>query len=135
MQPLFSDDRVVLAARTVPLADRVRGTLLAAVLAELSLALADVPLAGKPSADAGQSPFDWRPRVRGGGGVIPARLHPRSRRRPAACSTWSAAPPPRPCSARRRADRATIWALATLACLTSGDYRNAREPAPHLPVS
>ena len=33
------------------------------------------------------------------------------------------------------ADRTSVWALATLACLTSGDYRNAREAAPHLPVT
>ena len=39
---------VVLAARAVPLADRISGALSAAVLAELSPALADVPLAGKP---------------------------------------------------------------------------------------
>ena len=31
------------------------------------------------------------------------------------------------------ADRATVWALATLACLLSGDYRNAREPPPSSP--
>ncbi|MBO0825454.1 MAG: hypothetical protein J2P27_16625, partial [Actinobacteria bacterium] len=31
-------------------------------------------------------------------------------------------------------DRATVWALATLACLLSGDYRHAREPAQLLPV-
>ena len=59
IQPLF-DDRVVLAARTVPLDGRVSGALSAAVLAELSPALADVPLAGKPPAGAGQAPFDWR---------------------------------------------------------------------------
>ena len=33
------------------------------------------------------------------------------------------------------ADRASVWALATLACLLSGDYRNAREPAPLLSVT
>ena len=69
-QPLF-DDRVVLAARAVPLADRVSGALSAAVLAELSPAIADVPLAGKPPTPKGQPPagaamgaahssFDWR---------------------------------------------------------------------------
>jgi hypothetical protein len=133
VQPLF-DDRVVLAARTVPLADRVRGTLSAAVLAELSPALADVPLAGKPSAGDGQAPFDWRREygeevasfLRGyildqgaGGGLfdVVSRSAAESLLRPP------------------QTDRATIWALATLACLTSGDYRNARERAPHLPVS
>ena len=33
------------------------------------------------------------------------------------------------------ADRATVWALATAACLVSGDYRKAREPAPQLAVT
>ncbi len=85
-QPLF-DDRVVLAARAVPLADRVSGALSAAVLAELSPALADVPLAGQAAR----------------GHPVPLRLAPpvrraRSRRScaatsstwapPAACSTW-----------------------------------------------
>jgi len=32
-------------------------------------------------------------------------------------------------------DRATVWALATLACLLSGDYRHARDPAQPLPVA
>ena len=62
VQPLF-DDRVVLAARAVPLADRISGALSAAVLAELCPALVDVPLAGKPpkaAAGDGQAPFDWR---------------------------------------------------------------------------
>ena len=33
------------------------------------------------------------------------------------------------------ADRATVWALATAACLVSGDYRKAREPASQLAVT
>jgi hypothetical protein len=132
VQPLF-DDRVVLAARTVPLADRVRGTLSAAVLAELSPALADIPLAGKPPAGA-EAPFDWRRQygeevasfLRGyildqglSGGLFDVvdRQAAEALLRPP------------------HADRASVWALATLACLTSGDYRNAREAAPHLPVS
>jgi len=56
VQPLF-DDRVVLAARAVPLADRISGALSAAVLAELCPALVGVPLAGKPpKAAAGDGP-------------------------------------------------------------------------------
>ncbi len=75
VQPLF-DDRVVLAARAVPLADRVSGALSAAVLAELSPALADVPLAGKPPAGA-RVPLRLAPPVRRRGHDVPARLHPR----------------------------------------------------------
>jgi asparagine synthase (glutamine-hydrolysing) len=140
VQPLF-DDRVVLAARAVPLADRVSARLSAAVLAELSPALADVPLAGKPPAPGGPTPagavsasFDWRRQygdaigafLRGyvldlgtAGGLFDAVS------RPAAEKLLT---PP-------HADRASVWALATLACLASGDYRHAREPAPHLPVT
>ena len=31
--------------------------------------------------------------------------------------------------AQPHTDHATVWALATLACLLSGDYRHARSPA------
>jgi len=143
-QPLF-DDRVVLAARAVPLADRVSGRLSAAVLAELCPALSDVPLAGKPASGqpavgadgadgAAQPPFDWRRQygevistfmrgyildVGAAGGLFDVVS------RPAAEKLLT---PP-------HADRASVWALATLACLLSGDYRRAREPSPHLSVS
>jgi hypothetical protein len=129
-QPLF-DDRVVGAARAVPLADRISGALSAAVLAELSPDLVDVPLAGKPA--AASAPFDWRRQygepvmtfLRGytldlgltGGLFDVVSL---------AAAEKLLAPP--------HADRATVWALATAACLLSGDYRNAREQSPRLPV-
>jgi hypothetical protein len=132
VQPLF-DDRVVLAARAVPLAGRVSGALSAAVLAELSPALADVPLAGKPAAGTG-SPFDWRRQygdavstfLRGyildlglTGGLFDVLSQPAVER---------VLTPP-------HADRATVWALATAACLLSGDYRQAREKTHQLPVT
>ena len=132
VQPLF-DDRVVLAARAVPLADRVSGGLSAAVLAELSPVLAGVPLAGK-TAGGGPAPFDWRREygaevasfLRGyildlgrTGGLFDVV------RRPAVEGLL--APP--------HGDRPLVWALATLACLYSGDYRHAREATPRLPVS
>ena len=131
-QPLF-DDRVVLAARAVPLAERVSGALSAAVLAELSPALADVPLAGKPPAGP-QSPFDWRRQY---GDAITTFLRGYILdlgttsdlfdvvSRPAAEKLLT---PP-------HADRATVWALATAACLVSGDYRKARETTHQLPVT
>ena len=34
-----------------------------------------------------------------------------------------------------QADRTSVWALATAACLVSGDYRKAREHHPQLPVT
>jgi asparagine synthase (glutamine-hydrolysing) len=131
LQPLF-DDRVVLAARAVPLADRVSGALSAAVLAELSPALTDVPLAGKP--DPASAPFDWRRQygdtvatfLRGyildlglTGGLFDVVSQQ---------AVEQLLTPP-------HADRGTVWALATAACLVSGDYRKARETAPQLPVT
>jgi asparagine synthetase B (glutamine-hydrolysing) len=133
VQPLF-DERVVRAARRVPLADRVSGQLSRDVLAHRCPALADVPLAGKPAAGKTPAPFDWRRQY---GGEIAGFLRDYTLdlgtsgglfdvvSRPAAEKLL--APP--------HADRATVWALATLACLVSGDYRNAREPAPLLSVS
>jgi len=133
VQPLF-EDRVVLAARAVPLADRVSGALSAAVLAELSPALADVPLAGKAVPAAGTpAPFDWRRQYGTGiasflrgyildtgadGGLFDVVSRPAAER-------LLAGPQP---------DRGPVWALATLACLVSGDYRRARESTPRLPV-
>jgi Asparagine synthase len=131
VQPLF-DDQVVLAARAVPLADRISGALSAAVLAELCPALTDVPLAGKPA--AGVAPFDWRRQY---GDAIAALLRDYTLDHGAVGGLFdvvnrSAAEklltPPHP-------DRPTVWALATLACLLSGDYRHARDASPTLPVA
>ena len=131
VQPLF-DDQVVLAARAVPLGYRINGGLSAAVLAELCPALIDVPLAGKPP--AGTAPFDWRRQY---GDAIATLLRDYTLDHGAAGGLFdvvnrSAAEklltPPHP-------DRATVWALATLACLLSGDYRHARDASPTLPVT
>ena len=131
VQPLF-DDQVVLAARAVPLANRISGALSAAVLAELCPAIADVPLAGKPP--AGAAPFDWRRQY---GDAIASLLRDYTIDHGAVGGLFdvvsrSAAEklltPPHP-------DRSTVWALATLACLLSGDYRNARDATPTLPVA
>jgi hypothetical protein len=142
VQPLF-DDRVVLAARAVPLADRISGALSAAVLAELCPALVDVPLAGKsakPSAAAGAdgaappAPFDWRRQY---GEAIASLLRDYTLDLGAPAGLFAVVnrtaaekllTPP-------HADPATVWALATLACLLSGDYRHARNPAQLVSVS
>ncbi|HYZ53649.1 MAG TPA: asparagine synthase-related protein [Streptosporangiaceae bacterium] len=133
VQPLF-DERVVRAARRVPLSDRVSGELSRAVLAELCPTLADIPLAGKTQAGKGPASFDWRRQY---GEAIATFLRDYTLdlgtsgglfdvvSRPAAEKLL--APPHR--------DRATVWALATLACLVSGDYRNARESSPLLSVT
>ena len=132
VQPLF-DDRVVLAARAVPLAERVSGALSAAVLAELSPALADVPLAGKPPAGT-QSPFDWRRQY---GDAISTFLRGYILDLGTTSSLFDVVS--RPAAEKLltppHADRATVWALATAACLVSGDYRKARETTPQLPVT
>jgi hypothetical protein len=132
VQPLF-DDRVVLAARAVPLADRVSGALSAAVLAELSPALADVPLAGKPPAGTG-SPFDWRRQY---GDAVTTFLRGYILDLGTTSTLFDVVS--RPAAERLltppHADRATVWALATAACLVSGDFRNAREPTHQLPVT
>jgi hypothetical protein len=131
VQPLF-DDQVVLAARAVPLSYRINGSLSAAVLSELCPALIDVPLAGKPPADA--APFDWRRQY---GDAIAALLRDYTLDQGAAGGLFDVVNR----SAAERlltpphADRATVWALATLACLLSGDYRHARAPSPTLPVT
>ena len=131
VQPLF-DDQVVLAARAVPLADRISGALSAAVLAELCPALTDVPLAGKPP--AGAAPFDWRRQY---GDAIASLLRDYTLDHGAVGGLFDVVnrtaaekllTPPHP-------DRPTVWALATLACLLSGDYRNARDASPTLPVA
>jgi hypothetical protein len=131
VQPLF-DDQVVLAARAVPLSYRISGGLSAAVLAELCPALVDVPLAGKPPANA--APFDWRRQY---GDAIATLLRDYTLDHGATGGLFDVVnrstaekllTPP-------HADRATVWALATLACLLSGDYRQARDASPTLPVT
>jgi hypothetical protein len=133
VQPLF-DERVVRAARAIPLADRVNGELSRAVLAGLCPALADVPLAGKAPAGTGQPSFDWRRQY---GAEIASFLRDyvldlgtsgglfEVVNRSAAEKVLT---PP-------HTDRGTVWALATLACLLSADYRNARERSPLLSVT
>ena len=133
VQPLF-DERVVLAARAVPLATRTSGELSRAVLAELCPPLTEIPLAGKAPASSGQASFDWRRQY---GGEIATFLRDYALDQGASGGLFTvvnraaaekALTPP-------HQDRATVWALATLACLLSGDYRNARDPAQLLTVS
>jgi hypothetical protein len=132
VQPLF-DDRVVLAARAVPLADRISGALSAAVLAELCPALVDVPLAGKPPAGA-QAPFDWR-RQYGEAIASLLRDYTLDLGSPAGLFTVVNRSAAEKLLAQPHTDHASVWALATLACLLSGDYRHARNPAQLVSVS
>jgi hypothetical protein len=132
VQPLF-DDRVVLAARAVPLADRISGALSAAVLAELCPALVDVPLAGKPPAGP-QAPFDWR-RQYGEAIASLLRDYTLDLGAPAGLFAVVNRSAAEKLLAQPHTDHASVWALATLACLLSGDYRHARNPAQLVSVS
>jgi hypothetical protein len=146
VQPLF-DDGVVRAARSAPLGMRASGALTAAVLARLCPDLANVPLAGSvgraapaagPAARSADRPapsasFDWRRQY---GEEVAGFLREYTLDLGAIGGLFSVvgraeaekalAPP--------YADRGTVWALATLACLLSGDYLHAREKSPLLPV-
>jgi hypothetical protein len=132
VQPLF-DDGVVRAARQVPLADRVRGALPAAVLRELRPDLADIPYAGKPAKGAVPSTFDWRRQY---GDQVARFLRDYTMDLGSTSSLFDVVSQAaaEKVLALPHADRAIVWALATMACLTSGDYRNARAEAPFLSV-
>ena len=136
VQPLF-DDRVVLAARAVPLGERISGALSAAVLAELCPALVDVPLAGKPpkaAAGGGQAPFDWRRQYGEAVGSL-LRDYTFDLGAPAGLFAVVNRSAAEKVLTLPHTDHATVWALATLACLLSGDYRHARNPAQLVSVS
>ncbi len=127
VQPLF-DDQVVLAARAVPLRERMSGTLAAAVLAELSPAIAEIPLTST------RYSFDWR---RHYGDAIASFLSDYILDQGTSGGLFSVVS--RPATEKLltlpHRDRTTVWTLATLACLMSGDYRRAREATPSLPVA
>jgi hypothetical protein len=128
---------VVLAARAVPLADRISGSLSAAVLAELCPALVDVPLAGKPpkaAAGGAQAPFDWRRQYGEAIGSL-LRDYTLDLGAPAGLFAVVNRSAAEKALTLPHADHATVWALATLACLLSGDYRHARNPAQLVSVS
>jgi asparagine synthetase B (glutamine-hydrolysing) len=131
VQPLF-DERVVRAARAVPLTDRVSGDLSRAVLAGLCPVLADVPLAGKAPAGTTLAPFDWRRQY---GAEIASFLRDYVLDAPGGLFEVVSRPAAEKVLTPPHADRGTVWALATLACLLSADYRNARDPAPLLNVT
>jgi hypothetical protein len=120
-QPLF-DDAVVRAARAVPLRERVSGQLTVDVLAGLRPDLQQIPFAGKGPAGG----FDWRrdygPQIAEffRDYILSATPLFTAVSRPAV-EHLLAAPKP---------DPGTVWSLATLACLTTGDHRNARTPSP-----
>jgi Asparagine synthase len=140
VQPFFSD-RVVAAARAVPLPDRMTDRLHREVLTALCPELLDIPLAGGtwkgeqgapgagPPRRAGQSVPDWR---RDCGVGLSRFLLEYALDLGAAGGMFDVV-------RRRGAERVlrspqtdphAAWALASLAALVSGDWLNARGPAP-----
>ncbi|HSZ42961.1 MAG TPA: asparagine synthase-related protein [Trebonia sp.] len=133
VQPLF-DEHVVRAARAIPLGLRTDGTLSRTVLTELSPVLADLPYAGKPAKGSLPVTFDWRRQY---GEEVAAFFRDYILDLGAAGGLFDVVS--RSAAEKlltpQHPDRATVWVLATLSCLLSGDYRNAREPSPVLSVS
>src|SRR5579875_1156553 len=141
MQPFF-DDRVVRAARSVPLAERLDDRLVRGAIGALWPPLLDVPLAAdhwkcEPPAPAGTAPgpapatagrragFDWR---RSYGDEVATFL--RDYVLDAGSSGGLFAVISRPAAERLlqppHTDPVTVWALATLATLISADWLSAR---------
>jgi hypothetical protein len=138
-QPLF-DDRVVRAARAVPLRHRMSDRLHRDVLGLLRPGLLEIPLAGSPwhgeprtpatvlTAAPGPGTADWR---RDCAGTVARFL------RGYVLDHGEAGPvfgivsrrAAERCLAAPLADPQAAWALATLAALLSGDWLSAREPA------
>ncbi len=138
VQPLFAD-RVVRAARAVPLRDRMSDRLHRDVLGLLCPELLGLPLAGAPwhgeprtaatvlTVPPGAA-ADWR---RDYGDVVAGFLRGYVLDHGQASPVFGIV---RRSAAERllrapQADRQGAWALATLTALLSGDWLNAREPA------
>ncbi|HEY1701371.1 MAG TPA: asparagine synthase-related protein [Trebonia sp.] len=132
-QPLF-DDNVVRAARAVPLPERLSGSLITSVITELSPALVDVPFAAKPARGQFPPAFDWRRQY---GTEIAAFFRDYTMDFGTSGGLFDVVhrPTAERLLALPHADRGLVWTLATLACLVSGDFKNAREPSRQLPVS
>jgi len=137
IQPLFAD-RVVRAARAVPLRDRMSDRLHRDVLGLLCPELLGLPLAGTPwhgeprtaatvlTAPTGAA-ADWR---RDYGDAVAGFLRGYVLDHDETSAVFAVV---RRSAAERllrapQADRQEAWALATLTALLSGDWLNAREP-------
>jgi len=149
VQPFF-DDKVVRAARSVPLAERMDDRLLRGAIAALHPPLLDIPLAADQWKSGGAPPspapagaaaahpaaarasqraaFDWR---RGYGDEVAGFLRDYIIDLGSAGGLFSVISRPAADRLLRppHADPVTVWALATLAALASQDWLSAREPA------
>jgi asparagine synthetase B (glutamine-hydrolysing) len=117
VQPFF-DDQVARAARTVPLRDRVSGRLHHDLLAELCPDLVDIPLAGR-----GPASSDWRRCYRDD---IAAFLREYVLDQGAPLFDVVSERAAEQILRLPHSDHEAVWALATLACLVSGDWLSAR---------
>jgi Asparagine synthase len=141
-QPFF-DDQVVRAARAVPLAERLDDRLVRGAIRALYPPLADLPLASDqwkcppavapvtaPPASApaggGRARFDWR---RSYGDEVAGFLrdYVLSTGTDGGLFTIVSRPAAEKLLRVPHADPVTVWALATLATLCSGDWLNARQ--------
>jgi asparagine synthetase B (glutamine-hydrolysing) len=140
-QPFF-DDQVVRAARAVPLAERLDDRLVRGAIRALHAPLADLPLAADkwkcpPPAGAvtpaaggggGRARFDWR-RSYGDEVAVFLRDYVLSGGTGTGSGLFTIVS--RPAAERLlrvpHGDPITVWALATLAALCSGDWLNARD--------
>ena len=141
-QPFF-DDQVVRAARAVPLAERLDDRLVRGAIRALYPPLADLPLASDqwkcppavapvtaPPASApaggGRARFDWR---RSYGDEVAGFLrdYVLSTGTDGGLFTIVSRPAAERLLRVPHADPVTVWALATLATLGSGDWLNARQ--------
>ena len=149
VQPLFAD-QVVLAARAVPLRDRITDRLHRGVLAVLSPELLELPLAGsgwksgpriapvraaagRQTGPGAAGSADWR---RAYGDQMARMLRDYALDLGAAGGMFDLV---RRTAAERalrppQRDTHAVWALATLAALLSGDWLNARSPAGQAPA-
>jgi hypothetical protein len=141
-QPFF-DDQVVRAARAVPLAERLDDRLVRGAIRALYPPLADLPLASDqwkcppavapvtaPPASApaggGRARFDWR---RSYGDEVAGFLrdYVLNTGTDGGLFTIVSRPAAEKLLRVPHADPVTVWALATLATLCSGDWLNARQ--------
>ena len=140
-QPFF-DDQVVRAARAVPLAERLDDRLVRGAIRALAPPLADLPLASDkwkcpppvdavtgpvgPAPGGGRARFDWR---RSYGDEVAAFLRDYVLSTGADDGLFTIVRRPAAEKLLRlpHRDPVTVWALATLATLSSGDWLNARD--------
>jgi Asparagine synthase len=124
VQPFF-DDTVVRAARGVPLRERAGGQLHRELLEALCPDLLDIPLAGRAPATPAAVSSDWR---RHYGDHVAVFLRDYVLDHGSALFDVVSRRAAERVLRVPHADHDTVWALATIATLVSGDWLHARTP-------